>query len=315
VISFGPIRFSPAVEKARAGNRPIVALESSVIAQGLPIPANREAVVRMLKAAEREGATAAITAVSRGTPVLGLDGDDLERFLVRSEVRKLSARDLGAAVAHRYDGATTVAAALALSRLTGVEVFATGGIGGVHRPTIDHEAGTVRDESADLIELTRSRVVVVCAGAKSILDLPATWERLETLGVPVLGYQTDELPGFFTAQTGIRLPNRVDSPSVVAQIARAHWELGNRQSVLVVQAPPAQYALSGVEMEVAIDRALAEAQQKGVHGAAVTPFLLEAVSRFTDGRSLHANLALLEQNAALAAAIARAMAVSRVRDT
>ena len=261
----------------------------------------------MLRAAERHGAVGAITAIARGTPVLGLEGEDLERFLACTGVRKVSARDLASAIVQRADGATTVAAALTLSRLAGVEVFATGGIGGVHRSTPGHPVENVWDESADLVELARSRVIVVCAGAKSILDLPATYERLETLGVPVVGYRTDELPGFFTAQTGLALDNRVESPTEVAALARAHWELGNRQSVLVVQPPPKEHALSGEQMEVAIDRALAEAERKGVHGAAVTPFLLEAVSRFTDGRSLQANLALLEQNAALAASIACAL--------
>ena len=261
----------------------------------------------MLRAVERSGAVGAITAVSHGLPTVGLEEDELERFLARDAVRKVSARDLGAAVAQRADGATTVAATLALARLADIPVFATGGIGGVHRPSPGHDGAAVWDESADLLELSRSPVVVVCAGAKSILDLPATSERLETLGVPVVGYRTDELPGFFTAETGIRLGMRADSPDEVAALALAHWRLGNRQSVLVVQPPPSQHALTGYQMEVAIDQALAEAERKGVQGAAVTPFLLEAVSRFTNGRSLQANLALLEQNAALAGAIAHAM--------
>src|SRR6185503_8429828 len=214
---------------------PLVALESSVLAQGLPIPANREAADRMTRAVVSGGAAPAITAVVRGVPTCGLDGEDLDRFLARTGVRKLSARDLGIAVAQGADGATTVAASLALARLAGIEVFATGGIGGVHRSAPGHPTQTVWDESADLFELARSPVVVVCAGAKSILDLPATVERLETLGVPVVGYGTGELPGFFTAETGISLPHRADSPQQVAAMAEAHWRLGNRQSVLVVQ--------------------------------------------------------------------------------
>ena len=291
---------------------PVVALESSVIAQGLPIPANREATDRMTKAVVAGGAAPAITAVVRGVPTCGLEGKDLERFLARTGVSKLSARDLGVAVAQGADGATTVAASLALARQAGIEVFATGGIGGVHRSTPGHPTQTVWDESADLFELARSPVVVVCAGAKSILDLPATWERLETLGIPVVGYRTGELPGFFTAETGISLSHRVETPEQVAAIAEAHWRLGNRQSVLVVQPPPAAHALPGAVMEVAIDRALAEAERKGVQGGAVTPFLLEAVNRFTNGGSLQVNIALLEQNAALAAAIACAMYARRV---
>ena len=263
--------------------------------------------MRMVAAVEAQGATAGITAVAAGRATIGLEETELERFLARTGVRKVSARDLAAAVVQRADGATTVAAALALVRLAGLEVFATGGIGGVHRTISAPGAAAVRDESADLVELARSRAVVVCAGAKAILDLPATWERLETLGIPVIGYGTDELPGFFSAETGIRLSYRVDSAGELAALARAHWELGNRTSLLVVLPPPAQYALSRNQMERAIDRALAEAERDGVRGAAVTPFLLEAVSRLTDGRSQHVNLALLEQNAALAAAIACAL--------
>lgn len=264
----------------------------------------------MTSAVVAGNATPAIMAISRGAPMCGLEEEDLERFLARAGVRKVSARDLGAAVAQRADGATTVAGTLALARLAGLAVFATGGIGGVHRTTPGHPEEIVWDESADLVELARSPTVVVSAGAKSILDLEATWERLETLGVPVVGYQTSELPGFFTAETGIRLINRAETAEEVAAIAEAHWQLGNRQSVLVVQPPPEEHALSGEVMEVAIDRALADAERKGVQGAAVTPFLLEAVSRFTNGRSLQVNLALLEQNAALAAAIACAMHAS-----
>ncbi|HEY7232790.1 MAG TPA: pseudouridine-5'-phosphate glycosidase [Gemmatimonadaceae bacterium] len=301
---------SPSVRSAVDRGSPIVALESSVLAQGLPIPENREAAERMLRAVEDRGATPAIAAVSRGRPTLGLDGDDLKRFLCRDGVRKVSSRDLGVAMAQRCDGATTVAATLVLARLARVEVFATGGIGGVHRRTRQEieRKPQLRDESADLIELSRSRVVVVCAGAKSILDLAATWERLETLGVPVVGYQTSELPGFFTAETGIALSARCDTAAEIASVARHHWAVGNDQSVLVVQAPPAKHAMSGADLERAISEALSEAERKGIEGAATTPFLLEAVSRLTNRRSLEANLALLESNAALAAEIASSLA-------
>ena len=300
---------SPSVRTTIARGGAVVALESSVLAQGLPIPENADAAVRMLRAVEARGAAPAIAAISCGNPVLGLEGEDLKRFLRREGIRKVSSRDLGVALARGTDGATTVAATLVLARLAGIEVFATGGIGGVHRPTggqTDH----MRDESADLIELARSPMVVVCAGAKSILDLPATWERLETLGIPVIGFRTDELPGFFTAETGIMLNVRCDTAAEIASIARRHWGLGNRQSVLVVQPPPARYALSRTEVETAIADALSQAVRKGVEGPATTPFLLEAVSRLTNRRSLDANLALLENNAALAADIACALAAS-----
>jgi len=301
--------FSPPVRQALDRNKPVVALESSVFAQGLPIPANGDAARRMTAAIERLGATPAIAAISRGRPTLGLDGDDLKRFLCRDGVRKVSSRDLGAAMAQRADGATTVAATLVLARLANIQVFATGGIGGVHRRSRQEVERNpqLRDESADLLELARSRVVVVCAGAKSILDLASTWERLETLAVPVIGYRTNELPGFFTAETGIALSVRCDSAAEIAEIARKHWTL-NEASVLVVQPPPAEHAMRGAKVEHAIAEAVAEAARKGIEGPATTPFLLEAVSRLTNRGSLDANLALLENNALLAADIARSLA-------
>ena len=251
----------------------------------------------MRRAIESRGAVPAITAVSAGVPTVGLEGPDLERFLRRDGVRKVSARDIAVAMAQQADGATTVAATLALARSVGLEVFATGGIGGVHR-------NAPFDESADLVELSRTPLVVVCAGAKSILDLEATWERLETMGVSVIGYRTDQLHGFFTAESGIQLTARADSAREIAAVYRAHRSLGRPQAVLVVQPPPPEHALPLVEVESAVDEALERASSAGVRGGAVTPFLLEAVDRLTNGRSLEANLSLLEANAALAADIA-----------
>jgi pseudouridylate synthase len=276
---------------------PVVALESSVLAQGLLPPHNREAAERMTAAVLREGATPAITAISRGYAVLGLDDLDLERFLARTGVRKVSARDLSIAMAQRADGATTVAATIALSVLAGIQVFATGGIGGVHR-------GTPFDESADLVELARSRVIVVCSGAKSILDLPATLERLETLGVSVVGYGTRELPGFFSRSTGIPLDASVDSPDEVAAAWQCHLDLARPGAMLVMQPPPAEFALDEELVERATAAALARAEREQVRHSAVTPFLLAEVLRLTDGRSVQTNLALLEANASLAAQIA-----------
>ena len=295
-----PLRLSPELEEALRGGRPVVALESSVLAQGLPVPANREAARRMLDGVRASHAVPAITALVRGVPALGLNEEELERFLRRDGVRKVSARDLPAAMIAGADGATTVAASMVLARLAGVEVFATGGIGGVHRDA-------PFDESADLLELARTPMVVVCAGAKSILDLPATMERLETLGVPVLGYRTGELPGFFTAGTGIPLPARVETADEVAAVFRAHLHLGRTTALLVVQPPPAAAALPREVVERAVEQALAAAREAGVRGAAVTPFLLAAVERATGGRSLETNLALLHANAALAGQIAAAV--------
>jgi pseudouridine-5'-phosphate glycosidase len=301
------LRLTAAVRRARERGMAIVALESSVLAQGLPIPANHDAARQMCDGVEAAGALPAITAVVRGTPTIGLEPDELARFLARDGVRKVSARDLAAAMLQRADGATTVAASLALATLAELPVFATGGIGGVHRDAPGH-AGGARDESADLPELARSPVVVVCAGAKSILDLPATFERLETLGVPVVGYRTDEFPGFFTASTGLRLSLRLDTPEEIAELYRHHRALGRREAVLVVQPPPAAAALPGALVDDAVATALAEARAAGVSGPAMTPFLLAAVERASGGRSLAANLALLAANAQLAGRVAAALA-------
>jgi pseudouridine-5'-phosphate glycosidase len=291
------LRVLSPVADALAWGRPVVALESSVLAQGLPIPANRAAADRMTSAAARAGALAAVTAVVQGVCTLGLDQEELERFLRREGIRKLSARDLPVAVAQGADGATTVAASLAIASAAGAAVFATGGIGGVHREA-------TFDESADLDELARTPMVVVCAGAKSILDLDATLERLETLGVTVVGYGTDELPGFFTRTTGLRLTARAESAREVAEIHRAARSLGRSQATLVVQPPPAAVALDAETVDHAVAHALDEARAAGIRGAAVTPFLLAAVERATGGRSLDANLGLLEENAFLAGAVA-----------
>jgi pseudouridine-5'-phosphate glycosidase len=291
------IRVTPEVQDALRDGRPVVALESSVLAQGLPIPQNRESATRMTDAVTRSGAIAAITAVVTGCPTVGLDPNELERFLRRDGVRKVSARDIPSAVAKRQDGATTVAASIALAHAVGIDVFATGGIGGVHRDA-------PFDESADLAELARTPMIVVCAGAKSILDLPATWERLESLGVPVVGFRTDEFPGFFSAETGIALDTRVDDAADIVAVYRAHRALGRTQSILVVQPPPAEYALGRASLETAVQQAQSDARRDGIQGAWVTPYLLAAVNRLTKGGSLVANLSLLEQNAALAGEIA-----------
>lgn len=300
------IHWGPAAAAARDAGRPVVALESSVLAQGLAAPANREALARMTAAVEAAGAVPAVTGVARGRVVVGLDAGDLERFLAAG-APKVSARDLAWSAASGGDGATTVAATLAIMTAAGLDVFATGGIGGVHRDTPE-------DESADLTELSQTSAVVVCAGAKAILDLPATVERLETLGVTVVGYGTDEFPGFFTARTGLRVSAVAERPGQVARTLAAQRALGRRGAVLVVQPPPAAHALDAAVVEDAVRAALAEARERGIRGPAVTPFLLAAVERATGGASVAANLALLEANAALAAAIAVAAAEGRGLD-
>jgi pseudouridine-5'-phosphate glycosidase len=290
------IRLTEEVASARSAGRAIIALESSVLAQGLEPPHNTEAERLMSSAVRSAGAVPAITAVVGGTPTLGLTSEELDRFLTRRGIRKLSARDLAVAIAQRADGATTVAAALAICAAADVEVFATGGIGGVHRDQ-------PYDESADLIELSRTPVVVVCAGAKSILDLSATLERLESLGVAVVGYRTDSLPGFYYRDTGLTLTVRAESSEEIAAMYRAHRALGATSALLVVQSPPAQHALEREEVEAALTEATAAAARAGVRGGALTPFLLSHLARATSGRSVIANLALLEANARLAGEI------------
>lgn len=296
----GDLRLTPDVWAALRDGRPVVALESSVIAQGLPPPANREAVARMQAAITGQGAVPAITAVVDGVPTLGITDEELERFLAREGVRKVGARDLGVTAAAGASGATTVSGTLAIMARSDVRVFATGGIGGVHREP-------AFDESADLVELARTPAIVVCAGAKSILDLPATMERLETLAIPVIGFQTEEFPAFFTATSGLPLTAVADSVEMIVRIEHAHRGLGRRAALLVVQPPPADVALRAEELDKAIRESLAEARGAGIRGPATTPFLLAAVERRTEGRSLRANVALLEANAALAARIAVAL--------
>lgn len=281
----------------------MVALESSVFAQGLPRPSNAEAADRMLQAVTAAGAVPAITAVVRGVPAAGLETRELQRFLASDGIPKLSSRDLAGAVATGTDGATTVAAALVLALRAGISVFATGGIGGVHR-------GGGYDESADLVELSRTPVVVVCSGPKAILDVQATAERLESLGVTVVGFRTETMPAFYTLKTVIPVM-RVESAADVAAIYAAQRALDRPGALLVVQPPPAPTALPAATVERAVERGLRAAARSKVRGGSLTPFLLRSVAGATRGRSLTANLALLESNARLAAEIAVAVTLAR----
>jgi pseudouridine-5'-phosphate glycosidase len=242
------------------------------------------------------GAIPAITAIVRGQTAAGITPDELQRFLSGSNVSKASARDLGIAIARGHDAATTVAAALVLCHVAGIPVFATGGIGGVHYGAFD--------ESADLIELARTPVMVVCAGAKSILNIAATVERLETLGITVIGYRTGEFPGFHFESAGIPVPARMDDVSQIVDAYLAQRALGHPAAILVVQPPPEHAALERSEVESAIRSALEKARQEGISGAATTPWLLNVLAKATDGRAIETNLALLEANAGLAGELA-----------
>lgn len=299
------LRVADEVATALEEGRPVVALESTLISHGLPYPQNLE-VARALEAEVRAGgAVPATVGVVGGVPTVGLGAAELEGFATGGEgVRKLTRRDLAVAAAQGADGATTVAATMALAAAAGVEFFATGGIGGVHR-------GAERswDVSADLTELARTPVLVVCAGAKAILDLPATLEYLETLGVPVVGFGSDEFPAFYSASSGLPLAARANTPAEVAQIWRTQRELAAVAApggLLLCVPPPAEVALEREAVEVAIARALARADAAGVRGPAVTPFLLAAMAEETQGESIGTNVALLRQNAHVAALVARA---------
>lgn len=296
------LNIHPDVQTALDHQRPIVALESTVIAHGLPFPQNSE-VAHALEGIVREyGAQPATIGVIGGQPTIGLDAAAIAHFANGGDVLKLSRRDLAAAVATGRDGATTVAATMAMAHLAGIPIFATGGIGGVHRG-----ARESWDVSGDLHELSRTPVLVVCAGAKSILDLPATLEVLETLGVPVVGYRTDEFPAFYSHTSGLRLSTRADTPNQVAALWRAHQQFGGGSGMLLTVPPPAVDALPSDEIEAAVARALVDAERAGIKGAAVTPFLLSAMKDQTSGRSLTTNIALLKNNARVAAEIAVAL--------
>lgn len=291
---------SAEVTRARQFGLPLVALESAVITHGLPRPENLHLAQALELVVREQGVTPATVALLDGRVQVGLNPAQLERLATEDGARKISRRDFGIALARRENGGTTVAATLIAARLAGIKVFATGGIGGVHRKA-------PFDVSADLPELARSPLVVVCAGAKSILDLPATLEYLETMGVAVVGYRTDEFPAFYSRESGLPVQVRVDSPVEIAAMARAHWTLGLESAILVVQPPPVEVALPREQMETIIAQALAEAETAHVRGAAVTPFLLSRVSQLSGGASLQANLALLENNARLAALVSAAL--------
>jgi pseudouridylate synthase len=297
---------SETIQHAQCLGSPIVALESAVITHGLPTPHNLELAQDMEAEVRANGATPATIALLEGKVHIGLTETQLTTLAYLDHTRKISLRDFGIALANGLSGGTTVAATLFVAAQAGIRVFATGGIGGVHRSAPSAKRSS-SDVSADLAQLGRSRVLVVCAGAKSILDLPATREVLETQGVPVIGYQTSDFPGFFTRSSGLSVDQRVDTPAEAAQIALAAWEAGLNTAVLLVVPPPVATAMSAEEMETAIQAALNEAQQAGIHGAATTPFLLKRVSELTGGESLRANLDLLKNNARVAAQVAKAM--------
>jgi pseudouridine-5'-phosphate glycosidase len=297
---------SPEVSAALAARQPVVALESTIIAHGMAYPANVETALAVEEVVRNHGAVPATIAIIAGQLKAGLSREEIERFGKEGPgIMKVSVRDLPFVVGRGLDGATTVAATMRIAAMAGIPVFATGGMGGVHRG-----AGETFDVSADLTEMTHSNVALVTAGAKAILDLPLTLERLETDGVPVVGYRTGEFPAFYSRSSGLTVPMRAETPGEVAAIMRSKWELGLEGAVVVANPIPEADEIPASEIEPVITAALAEAARLGIRGKDVTPFLLAEIVKATKGRSLQANIALVKNNAKVASEIAAAFANS-----
>ena len=290
------------VAKAISENRPVVALESTIISHGMPYPQNVETALQVEEVIRKEGAVPATIAVLGGRMKAGLTKDEIEYFGKKgTAIAKASRRDLSTLIARGEDGATTVTTTMIIAHLAGIKVFATGGIGGVHRG-----AETSFDISADLEELAATPVCVVCAGAKAILDLKLTLEYLETHGVPVIGYGTEELPAFYSRKSGLSVDYRMDTPEEIAKALRIQHDIGMKGGMLVTNPIPEEYAMDGDEIDRAIEQALDEAKEKGIHGKETTPFLLARIKDITGGDSLASNIRLVFNNARLAARIAAA---------
>ena len=294
------LKIDASIELALRNQHGVVALESTVIAHGLPRPENLKTAQRLEEIVREAGAAPATIAIFDGKLSVGLSDDQIHALANSSDIRKISTRDISVAVAQGWKGATTVASTTWIAHRAGIKVFATGGIGGVHR-------GSLPDVSADLPELARTPIVVVCSGAKIVLDLPATREWLETHAVTVVGYQCDELPAFYSRKSGLPIDARVESAEDVARIYRAQRDLGIESALLVVVPVPAQFEVPAEELQIVLTTALEDAEWKGIAGPALTPFLLSQMAERSGGSTLRANIALLENNARVAAEIARAV--------
>ncbi len=295
---------SSEISRALNLSTPIVALESTVITHGLPRPQNLELARDMEAEIRKGGTTPATIAVLNGEIRIGLSDEELVRLSEAESPLKVSHRDFATAIVKKASGGTTVAGTMFAAHNAEIQVFATGGIGGVHKES-------PYDISTDLRALSEIPMIVVCAGAKAILNLPATLEYLETMGVPVVGYQTDEFPAFYSRESGLNVSVRLDTPKEIAEFAQAHWKVGMKTAVLVANPVPITEAIPRSEMEPVIAKASAEAIESNIYGQALTPFLLGRISELTEGKSLKTNLSLLLNNARLAAAIANAITMRR----
>jgi pseudouridine-5'-phosphate glycosidase len=299
-------RYSSEVASALAANKPVVALESTVIAHGLPQPQNLETAFRLERIVKKAGGIPATIAILNGRLCVGLKGEQIRFIAADKDIRKISIRDLPIAIAQSWNGATTVASTSWIAHCAGIKVFATGGIGGVHRGWSDVSGREVSspDVSADLPALASTPIVVVCSGAKIVLDLAATREWLETYGITVVGYQCDEMPAFYSCSSGLPVDVRVDSPRDVVKLFLAQQSLGIERALLVTLPVPNEFEIPAAELKIALDAALEEAQRERVVGRQLTPFLLSCMAQASQGATLATNIALLENNVRLAAEIA-----------
>lgn len=295
------INYQKSIREALDQNKPVVALESTLITHGLPYPQNKETALAMEAEVKRGGSIPATICLIDGKIQVGLDDDQMEVIAQAKEVVKASRRDLAAAMVGKKNAGTTVSGTMEIASRAGIRVFSTGGIGGVHR-------GNPQDISADLPTLSQIPMVIVCAGAKAILDLEGTREYLETLGVPVIGYQTDDFPAFYSTSSGLPVDQRADTAVEVAKIAKMHWDFGMTSAVLLTVPPPADLALPPEEIEGSIVAAVKEAEEKGIKGSKITPFLLAKVSENSHEASMKVNIALLEQNAYVGGLVAKELA-------
>ncbi|WP_432717312.1 pseudouridine-5'-phosphate glycosidase [Staphylococcus equorum] len=293
------IEFSKEVQQGKANNKPIVALESTIISHGMPYPQNVKMAKKVEQLIRDNGAVPATIALMNGKIKIGLESDELNLLANSDNVAKVSRRDLAEIIATKRIGATTVASTMICAELADIQFFVTGGIGGVHRG-VEH----TMDISADLEELGQTNVTVICAGAKSILDLPKTMEYLETKGVPVIGYQTDELPAFFTRKSGIKLNSSVESPDAVARICKKKCDIGLSGGIVIANPVPKQFELAKSYIDAIIEDAVKEAEAQGISGKDSTPFLLGKIVENSDGKSLETNIKLVENNAVVGAKIA-----------
>lgn len=294
------VEYSDEVKKAMEEGKPVVALESTIISHGMPYPQNIETAKACEEIIRENGAVPATTAIIGGKIKIGLSDEELEFMATSKDIIKASRRDFAYIVSQGLNGATTVASTIIASRLAGIKIFVTGGLGGVHR-----HAEVTFDISRDLEELAANDIMIVCAGCKSILDIGLTLEYLETKGVPVFGYQTDYMPAFFTRKSEFKVDYNIKNPKEAADAAKAQWELGLQGGILLTNPIPESDSMDEEKINTAIEKALVEAEEKGIHGKETTPFLLSKVLEVTEGKSLEANIALVKNNARLGAEVAK----------